>query len=200
MANTTDARHSRPATAGHAALAAEVARARDKAAFAVLFDFYAPRIQLFLLRMRVERSLADEIAQDAMLTLWQKAHLFDPAKSSLATWLTRIARNRRIDLLRRARVDYRDPFEHALDLADDSRPGAGLQMEAEERETILRAAIADLPGEQVLLVKLAFFEGMTHSQVAAETGLPLGTVKSRLRLAFSRLRRAVEAAGVETAT
>ena len=200
MAHTTHTWHSPHDTAGHAALAAEVARVRDRDAFTVLFDFYAPRIQLFLLRMRVERSLADEIAQDAMLTLWQKAHLFDPAKSSLATWLTRIARNRRIDLLRRDRVDYRDPFEHALDLADDSRPGAGLQMEAEEREAILRAAIADLPEEQVLLVKLAFFEGLTHSQVAAETGLPLGTVKSRLRLAFSRLRRAVEAAGVATAT
>ena len=189
-----------PGTAGHAALAAAVARAQDREAFAILFDFYAPRIQLSLLRMRVERGLADEIAQDTMLALWRKAHLFDPAKSSLATWLTRIARNRRIDLARRDRVDYRDPFGPALDLADDSRPGAGARMEAEEREAILRAAIADLPEEQVLLVKLAFFEGLTHSQVAAQTGLPLGTVKSRLRLAFSRLRRAVEAAGVETAT
>ena len=180
----------------HAALAAAVARAQDREAYAALFDFYAPRIRAWLLRMRVEAGAADEMTQDVMLVLWRKAALYDPQKSTLATWLYRIARNRRIDVLRRERTDYRDPFEHALDIADDSRAAADDAMDAVQREDVLRAAIAALPPEQIALVRLAFFDGLSHSQVAEATGLPLGTVKSRLRLAFSRLRRAVEAAGV----
>lgn len=176
-----------------------MARGQDREAFAILFDFYAPRVHSYLVRMKVEKSSADEMTQDVMLTLWRKAHLFDPAKSSLATWLYRITRNRRIDLLRRERVDYLDPFEQALDLADDSRKSADDQMDASQREEILRDAIKALPDEQVSLVRLAFFDGLSHSQIAETAGLPLGTVKSRLRLAFSRLRRALETAGVMAA-
>lgn len=180
----------------HAALAARVAHARDRDAFTRLFDFYAVRIHAYLLRMKADAATADEITQDVMVTLWRKAHLFDPAKSSLTTWLYRITRNRRIDLLRRQRVDYLDPFELALDHADDSRASAEDLLAAGQRDEILRRAMAQLPQEQLALVRLAFFDGLSHSEVAEATGLPLGTVKSRLRLAFGRLRRAVEAAGV----
>jgi RNA polymerase sigma factor (sigma-70 family) len=133
--------------------------------------------------------------QDVMLTLWRKAGLFDPAKSSVTTWLYRIARNRRIDGIRRDRMDYVDPMDMALDeVADDIAPDHALDIQ--QREDILRAAIRELPEEQLSLVRLAFFESLSHSLIAERTGLPLGTVKSRIRLAFARLRRVLETQGV----
>jgi RNA polymerase sigma-70 factor (ECF subfamily) len=134
-----------------------------------------------------------------MVTLWHKADLFDSSKSSLGTWLYRVARNRRIDIARRDRVDYVDPAEYALDIPDEQTPDADGQIDAQTREDVLRTAMTDLPEEQRVLVRLAFFESLSHSEIAARTGLPLGTVKSRIRLAFSRLRRTLEAGGVEDA-
>jgi RNA polymerase sigma factor (sigma-70 family) len=121
--------------------------------------------------------------------------LFDPSKSSVTTWLYRIARNRRIDGVRRDRLDYVDPMDMALDeMADDVAPDHAMDMQ--QREDILRAAIKELPEEQLSLVRLAFFESLSHSIIAERTGLPLGTVKSRIRLAFARLRRTLEMQGV----
>ena len=177
-----------------ASLVEAVAATRDREAFARLFDYFAPRIHAFLLRLRLDPIAADELTQEVMATLWQKAKLFDRSKSSVATWLFRIARNRHIDILRRTRdetvVDGRalnvpDP---AL-MPDDS-------VDAGQREQMVRAALAHLPPEQLELVQLAFFDGLTHSEIAARTALPLGTVKSRLRLAFSRLRRALDDEGL----
>jgi RNA polymerase sigma-70 factor (ECF subfamily) len=131
-----------------------------------------------------------------MVSLWRKAHLFEPSKSSLATWLYRIARNRRIDLLRRDRVDYVDPDDFALDIPDESGVDADRLLDSQSRDDILRNAMKQLPSEQLALVQMAFFESLSHSEIAEKTGLPLGTVKSRIRLAFTRLRRALEASGV----
>lgn len=175
----------------HARLAARVAAHRDRAAFEALFDHFAPRVNGYLQRLGMERGQAEDLAQEVMSVLWHKAHLFDPAKSSLATWLFRVARNRRIDLLRRDkshRLDPNDPiFEpDAPEPADEAVDGA-------RRDIRVRLALKDLPAEQIELVRLAFFIGLTHSQIAERTGLPLGTVKSRIRLAFSRLRKTLEA-------
>jgi RNA polymerase sigma factor (sigma-70 family) len=184
----------------HADLVLAVAQSRDRKAFTILFDYYTPRIEAFLLRAGTERGAAEEIAQDVMATLWRKAELFDPNKSSLSTWLYRVARNRRIDRMRRDRHDYKDPFDFGLDLPDDNQLGDDDRLDGAVREGALRRAVEALPTEQFELVRLAFFDGFSHSEIAERQGLPLGTVKSRIRLAFSRLRRLLEAAGVTSAS
>jgi RNA polymerase sigma-70 factor (ECF subfamily) len=182
-----------------AALVVAVAERRDRDAFAQLFDHFVPRIEAYLSRLGADPATAEEISQDVMLTLWRKAELFDPTKSSVTTWLYRIARNRRIDAVRRDRLDYVDPMGMELDdVAEGIAPDA--MMDMQQREEVLRAAIRELPEEQLSLVKLAFFDSLSHSLIAEKTGLPLGTVKSRIRLAFARLRRALESQGVVEAT
>jgi RNA polymerase sigma factor (sigma-70 family) len=178
-----------------AALVGAVAERHDREAFARIFDHFVPRIEAYLSRLGADPATAQEISQDVMLTLWRKAALFDPAKSSVTTWLYRIARNRRIDAARRDRLDYVDPQDAAFDeMSDDAALDTAMDMQ--QREEALRLAIRQLPEEQLCLVRLAFFESLSHSTIAEMTGLPLGTVKSRIRLAFARLRRALEAQGV----
>ena len=171
-----------------------VATKRDRTAFARLFDFYAPRVYAYLLRLRLEPGVADELTQDVMTTLWQKAGLFDRTKSSVGTWLFRIAHNRRIDVHRRSREDT-VPEPRPTDTPDPS-PAPDDSLDMSQREASIRAALRLLPEEQLDLIRLAFFEGLSHGGIASQTGLPLGTVKSRLRLAFSRLRQALEQGGV----
>jgi RNA polymerase sigma-70 factor (ECF subfamily) len=179
-----------------ARLVEKVALQRDRAAFTTLFDHFAPRIEMHLQRLGLDAAQAEEIAQEVMVTLWRKANLFDPAKSSLSTWLYRIARNRRIDLTRRDRTDFVDPQSPAiLEIAAEGQIDQAF--DGQQRDDIVRRLVTELPEEQLGLVKLAFYEGLSHSQIAERTGVPLGTVKSRLRLAFTRLRRGLEAAGVE---
>lgn len=177
-----------------AALVAAVAERQDRAAFTHLFDAFAPRLKAYLLRQGMEAAGAEEITQEVMVTLWRKAGLFDPQKSSLATWLYRIARNRRIDVLRRDRLEFLDTQDPVLEIEDESDLDAA--MDRQQRETAVRAALGSLPEEQLALVRLAFFEGLSHGQISERTGLPLGTVKSRIRLGFTRLRRTLEAGGV----
>jgi RNA polymerase sigma factor (sigma-70 family) len=175
-----------------------VAESRDRKAFTALFDHFVPRIEAYLMKQGADRASAEEISQDVMVTLWRKAHLFDPAKSSVGTWLYRVARNRRIDLQRRNKVDFVDPMDHVFEgVADVPNPGSGI--DNQKRDDILRIAIAELPAEQLELVNLAFFDALSHSEIAQKTKLPLGTVKSRLRLAFSRLRKKLNDQGVEDA-
>jgi RNA polymerase sigma factor (sigma-70 family) len=178
-----------------AALVLAVAEHRDREAFTRLFDHFVPRIEAYLSRLGADPATAEEISQDVLLTLWRKAQLFDPSKSSVTTWLYRIARNRRIDTARRDRMDYVDPMSTDFeDVADDA--SLDMAMDMQQREEVLRAAIKELPEEQLSLVRLAFFDSLSHSTIAEKTGLPLGTVKSRIRLAFARLRRTLESQGV----
>ena len=175
----------------YARLAALVADRRDREAFATLFDHFAPRINGYLQRLGMDGGSAEDVAQEVMAVLWHKAHLFDPAKSSLATWLFRIARNRRIDGLRRDRSHLIDPDDPILQ--PEGEEAADVAMDASRRDERVRIALAGLPAEQVELIRLAFFVGLSHGQIADQTKLPLGTVKSRIRLAFARLRKAIEA-------
>lgn len=177
-----------------AALVAAITETRDRQAFARLFEYFAPRLQAYLMRQGSDSALAEEIAQDTMVVLWRKSALFDPSKSSLSTWLYRIARNRRIDLLRRDRTTLVEPDDPVFDVVDETDIEG--EMDATQRESAVRLAMGDLPEEQLSLVRLAFFEGLSHSQISEITGLPLGTVKSRIRLAFTRLRRTLESGGV----
>lgn len=168
-------------------LLGQVAARQDKAAFAALFGHFAPRVKAYLLRLGAPAAVAEELAQEALLNAWRKAHLFDPAKASAATWLFTIARNLRIDALRREKHPELDPE----DLMPEPEAGADAAMMLAEKEGRLRLALKQLPDDQIQVVELSFFADKPHSQIAQELGIPLGTVKSRLRLAMARLKRAM---------
>jgi RNA polymerase sigma-70 factor (ECF subfamily) len=170
------------------ALLGRVARDRDRAAFAALFNHFAPRVKAYLLRLGAPAGVAEELAQEALLSVWRKAHLFDPAKASAATWLFTIARNLRIDAIRRERRPELDPE----DFMPEPDADADAALVLAENEGRLRIALKELPVDQIQVVELSFFADKPHSQIAAELGIPLGTVKSRLRLAMARLKRAME--------
>lgn len=167
-----------------AALLLRVRDHQDRAAFAVLFRHFAPRVKAFLMKSGAGASLAEECAQDVMAVLWQKAHLFDPARASVATWVYTIARNRRIDALRRAR--RAEPEE--LDWGPAPEPDQAEALETRQETERLGRALAALPTPQRTLIERAFYGELSHSEIAAETGLPLGTIKSRIRLALDKLR------------
>ncbi len=163
-----------------------VAARQDRDAFAALFDHFAPRIKAFLMRTNLPAAGAEELAQEAMLTVWRKAAQFDRARAGASSWIFTIARNLRIDNARRdmrGKVLDREANE---DAEQPTPPEAELL--AAEREQRVRAALKNLSDEQLRVVRLSFFEGKAHGDIAAELDLPLGTVKSRIRLAMNRLR------------
>lgn len=157
---------------------------RDRAAFAALFRHFAPRVKAFLMRSGTPEALAEDCAQDVMATLWQKAHLYDPERASVATWVFTIARNRRIDIARRARPEPED-----LPWGPEPEPDQADALALQQDSARLTDALRDLPAPQRELIERAFFGEASHSDIAAATGLPLGTIKSRIRLALDRLRR-----------
>ncbi len=128
--------------------------------------------------------MAEECAQDVMATLWHKAHLFNPARASAATWIFTIARNRRIDAIRK----QRRPEPEELTWGPDQADALALQQES----NTLSKAIAALPAKQKELIEKAYFSDLSHREIADETGLPLGTIKSRIRLALDRLRHSMK--------
>jgi RNA polymerase sigma-70 factor (ECF subfamily) len=166
-----------------------IAAHQDRAAFARLFSHFAPRLKAYLMRTGSDPGRAEELVQEAMLTVWRKAATFDRSQASAVTWLFTIARNRRIDVIRRERRPEVDPTDPAL--VNPPPPSAEEAMGTEQRDFRLRAAIRELPVEQADLLQQAFYQGLSHSEIAEARGLPLGTVKSRLRLAFTRLRKAM---------
>jgi RNA polymerase sigma-70 factor, ECF subfamily len=167
-----------------------VARNQDRAAFGELFAYYAPRVKSYLMRQGADDGLAEEIAQEVMVTVWRKAGLYDRQHASVSTWLFRIARNRRIDAIRRTRKPELDPHDPMLLPSEPA--SADSSMDLADRERLVRAAMVDLPEEQKALLRAAFYEGLTHREIADRMKTPLGTVKSRLRLAFTKLRGRLE--------
>ncbi|WP_227363630.1 sigma-70 family RNA polymerase sigma factor [Sedimentitalea arenosa] len=160
---------------------------QDQAAFADLFRHFAPRIKAFLMKSGADAAMAEECAQDVMATLWRKAHLFDPTRASVATWIFTIARNRRIDALRKQRRPEPEDLTWGPEAEPDQEDILTLQQESEQ----LKVAIKELPDAQRELIERAYFGDLSHSEIAAQTGLPLGTIKSRIRLALDRLRHAM---------
>lgn len=167
-------------------LIAAISQRQDRAAFAELFRFYAPRVKAMLMRAGATAEVAEDVAQDALLTVWRKAAQFDPSRASPAAWIYTIARNLRIDRLRQHKrakrlelyeLGARDPADRPDDLYESS-----------QRNAHVRDALAGLPDEQICVVQLSFVEGRSHGDIAKLLDLPLGTVKSRLRLALKRLR------------
>ena len=167
-----------------------VAERRDREAFAQLFERFGPRVKAYLIRQGADGASAEDLAQDVMLTVWRRAAQFDPAKAAVSTWVFTIARNRRIDTLRRARRPEFDPDDPALVREPDDP--ADSVVETVQTNERLHAAVAALPDEQEHLLRLAYFEDKSHRTIAEELSLPLGTVKSRLRLAMAKLRAALE--------
>jgi RNA polymerase sigma-70 factor (ECF subfamily) len=160
----------------------------DREAFARLFALTAPKIKGYLLRLGCAANIAEELTQDVMLTVWRRAGQYDSRKSGPLTWLFVIARNRRIDWLRRERAEVLYEF----DREEDTAPLADQQIIGGERESRVRKAMDDLPGDQREVLQRAFFEEEPHAAIAAALDLPLGTVKSRIRLAMAKLRDRLE--------
>jgi RNA polymerase sigma-70 factor (ECF subfamily) len=157
----------------------------DRAAYGIVFQHFAPRVKAFLMKSGSDAALAEELAQDVMVTVWHKSAQFDPARASLSTWIFTIARNRRIDYFRRARR----PEPEDLDWGATEEPDAADMYQAAEETRRLGAALSTLPEPQRALIERAYYGDLSHSEIAAQTGLPLGTIKSRIRLALERLRQ-----------
>ncbi|OAN52429.1 RNA polymerase subunit sigma [Paramagnetospirillum marisnigri] len=163
-----------------------VAQSGDRQAFALLFQYYAPRLKTYMRKLGTEDAVAEELAQEAMLAVWRKAASFDPGRANAGTWIFAVARNLRIDMLRkekRPEIDLDDP-----ELVPDPAPRADEVMATQQSESRVRAAMCGLSAEQTEVVTLSFYEDTPHAEIAARLKIPLGTVKSRLRLAMKRIR------------
>ncbi|WP_395713340.1 sigma-70 family RNA polymerase sigma factor [Reyranella sp.] len=168
-----------------------IATRQDRAAFAGLFRYFAPKVKAFLMRGGADSDSAQEVAQEALIVVWRKAASFDRSRASAATWIYTIARNKRIDLLRRTGKpaieveDWLTVFAPEDDDADKS-------VLAGQTYSRLQELLRTLSADQLVVVQKAFFEDKSHTMIADELKLPLGTVKSRIRMALGRLRQALE--------
>lgn len=170
-----------------------VAKDRNRSAFAALFGHFAPRLKSYLMRLGTDNSAAEEVVQEAMVMVWRKAESFDRRQASASTWIFTIARNKRIDRLRRERRPELDPNDPAL--VPEPEQQADRTVESQQSRARILTAIEKLPDEQSELIRMAYFDDKSHAEIAAEKDLPLGTVKSRIRLALGRMRREVEDLG-----
>ena len=167
-----------------------IAEKGDVEAFRKLFQVYAPRVKSYMMRQGADSNTAEELAQETLLTVWRKAALYSGEKGSATTWIYTIARNLRIDRLRREMTWVQLPEGHDEKASDDIAPDEAVS-EAERRVRVQKA-LAGLPVDQHEVVALSYIEGLSHSEIAARLGLPLGTVKSRMRLAYLKIRESVE--------
>lgn len=162
--------------------------------FVVLFDYFAPRIKSFLMKGNMSEDQAEELAQETMLSVWYKAHTYDINKAAASTWIFTIARNKKIDLLRKGKhytVDSDDPL-YAI---EDPEASATDTMIRNQSDEIVKQAMDALPEAQAAMIRKSFYEDKSHSVIAEEENIPLGTVKSRIRLAIERLKREIDQKG-----
>lgn len=175
-----------------AGLIGEIALRGDREAFRRLFEFFAPRIKGYLLRTGSSEAEAEEIAQETMIALWRKADRFDPATSGAVAWIYTIARNLRIDAVRRGRRAER----MLQDIEAEYRPEPAESTESafsrSQEAGHIELALQRLPAQQSEIIRLSFLEERPHSEIAGLLGIPLGTVKSRVRLAMNRLRELLD--------
>jgi RNA polymerase sigma-70 factor (ECF subfamily) len=167
-----------------------IAEGGDVEAFRKLFEAYAPRVKSYMMRQGADANTAEELAQETLLTVWRKASLYSGEKGSATTWIFTIARNLRIDKLRREQTWVALPDGYDQEVSPDATPDEALA--EEERRVRVQGALAELPHDQHEAVVLSYIEGLSHSEIAARLGLPLGTVKSRMRLAYLKIREAVQ--------
>ena len=164
----------------------------DKDAFARLFAHFAPRVKSYLIRGGSTEFQAEELAQEVLVTVWRKAALFDASRACASTWIFTIARNLRVDSLRRGEGRDGQDCEVDFDLMAADELGVEDRLQASRESERLRSALAQLPPEQQKVLRLAYFDDESHSRISNELGIPLGTVKSRVRLAVAQLRRLLE--------
>jgi RNA polymerase sigma-70 factor (ECF subfamily) len=163
-----------------------VAISRDRHAFERLYGYFAPRVKSYMMRQGADEASADDLSQETMVQIWRKAHQYDPQKAAVTTWIFRVARNLQIDRLRKCKLHE---VEMTADVEpDDGESGGQDSVEQQPDAERLRALVHALPNDQMDVVQLAFFEGLSHSEVSQQLSIPVGTVKSRLRLAFGKLR------------
>ena len=179
-----------PANGELADLLMRVAEVRDKTAFAQLFEHFGPRVKGFMMRKGADAELAEDLAQDTMITVWRKAHMYSREKGTVSTWIFTIARNRRIDWARRS-----DNMQHA-DIADYDQasddPNSDETVTSQQEAKFVAEAIEELPDDQKQVISMAFMEDLTQMEISTRLNLPLGTVKSRMRLAYQKLARSLE--------
>lgn len=168
----------------------QISLQRDRVQFRKLFDHFAPLVKGFLIKgmsSHIDRSQAEEITQEVMIKVWNKAESFDSTKASVSTWLFTIARNTRIDFIRKTERANRDiGIDDIWHDADSPEPL--IEFQQRRNQSTIKGALATLPEEQSLVLAKAFLEGRSHFEIAEELGLPLGTVKSRIRLALNKLK------------
>jgi RNA polymerase sigma-70 factor, ECF subfamily len=157
---------------------------RDRTAFSALFDHFAPRLKGFIIRSGASPHQAEEIVQDVMLTLWRKASMFDPHRAQVSAWIYQIARNRQIDIMRKENR----PMPEELKEDPDSEPDASQILALEQETGQLKRALERLKPDQRHIIEQAYLGELTHQEISTNTGLPLGTIKSRIRLGLERLR------------
>ncbi len=169
-----------------------VATQRDRASFMRIYDHFAPRLRCYLGSLGMQDSMADELVQEALLTLWRKAGMFDPSRASLATWLFRVARNLYIDHVRQQPEWL--PIQKGLERLEEAEFGRpDSQPESFFDQDILKQAIDRLPPVQAKLIRMCYLESRSHSEISDELQMPLGSVKSSLRRAFSKLQGSMRA-------
>lgn len=159
---------------------------QDRDAFAALFAHFAPRVKSYMMRLGSDSTQAEELAQEALATVWRKADRYDPSRAAASTWIFTIARNLRIDAFRRRNHPELDPNDPAL--VPDQPAGADTVVSRKQDVVRIHKALAELPEEQREVLRLSFFDDQTHIEISESLGIPLGTVKSRIRLAFGRIR------------
>ena len=164
-----------------------VGQNQNKAAFADIFQHFAPRVKSYMLKLGSVDEVAEELAQQTLLKVWRKAQLFDPEKAAASTWIFRIARNLRIDTLRKQKpfFDADSDLEGIVDEQEDAED----KVSREQKSHNITLALSALPQEQTRIIRLSFYDGLSHSEIANQLEIPLGTVKSRIRLAFGHLRK-----------
>ena len=170
-----------------AELIKKVETLKDTSAFEKLFNHFAPRVKAFLMKSGADPQMAEECSQEVMATVWRKAHLFDPARASVSTWIFTIARNKKIDAIRKLNRPEPEQLYPEQDYEPDQEEVVELQQETER----LAAALGELPEKQRVLIEKAYLGELSHSEIAEITGLPLGTIKSRIRLALEKLRHSM---------
>ena len=170
-----------------AELIKKVETLKDTSAFEELFNHFAPRVKAFLMKSGADHQMAEECSQEVMATVWRKAHLFDPARASVSTWIFTIARNKKIDAIRKLNRPEPEQLYPEQDYEPDQEEVVELQQETER----LATALGELPEKQRVLIEKAYLGELSHSEIAEITGLPLGTIKSRIRLALEKLRHSM---------
>lgn len=175
-----------PATRSDNDLLLSIAATQSREAFSVLFQRLGPRVKAYMMKLGASPDIAEEITQETFVSVWRKAQQFDQRKSSAVTWIFTIARNQRIDRLRKERRPALDPNDPLL--VPNKIPTPFEELEQSSIVKNVTASIEQLPDDQRDVVRLSFIEGLSHQEISARLKTPLGTIKSRLRLSFEKLR------------